>query len=535
VTIINRKNITTSGLDANALSTTTDGETIINFGDLITKGDLANGIYAGANKLLINNFGAIETFGLGAPGIHVQGDDAHTDNFGLIVTHGDHYPPLDSLHGFADGMSVEGDRFYLANHGRIQTEDKAASAMFGLGADGTIVNFGSVTCSSAARAAVLFADGDRSQVINAGQIAMSGPFYSALRVQGQDTSALNTGQILITGEGGIGIFGSGFDALTNKGVITTEAASSGGILAFGDSNQIANYGFIETTGSFSIGIVARGAGSVLGLDNEIVNSGSIVTDGDLAIGVALGIRSNGFRPAADGEIVNRGVINTHGNGASGVVMAGDGHHLTNSGRITADGGAFNSGITVFHAAGVIVTGDGAFVENSRTGVIESKNAASAAVELNALARPGLDNTTTHAELDNYGLVKAATVAVLGGDGDDTVVNLGQIVGDVVLGNGADTFVSGEASSLTGMLFLGGGDDLVDIEKGSRSMTIADFVAGPAANDIIDISAFYSNFADLKVHSYQQDKNVVIGLAGNNQLTLANVTLSALDANDFKFV
>jgi hypothetical protein len=536
VTIINKKNITTSGFDADALSTTTDGETIINFGDLTTTGDLANGISASANNVLINNFGAIETFGLGAPGISVHGDNAHTDNFGLIVTHGGHYPP-DTLHGFSDGMAVFGDRFYIANHGNIRNEDQAISAMFGLGAAGTIVNFGSVTSTSAFfGASVLFADGDGSQVINAGQIAMSGPFYSALNVQGLDTSASNNGQIRTTGVGGVGIHGSsGFATLTNKGAVIATGTDSGGILAFGDNNHIDNSGHIETNGSFTTGIVVRGGGSVLGLDNQIVNEGSIVTDGDVAIGVALGIRFNGFRPAADNVIDNRGVISTHGNGAAGVVMAGDGHHLTNSGRITADGGVFDTGFAVFHAAGVIVTGDDAQVENSKTGVIESKNADSAAVELNALTRAGLDNTTTHAELDNYGLIKGAAVAVLSGDGDDTVVNLGQIVGDVVLGNGADTFVSGKGSSLSGMLFLGGGDDFVDIEKGSGSMTIADFAAGPAPKDIIDISAFYSNLADLEAHSYQSGSDVVISLGNPDQLTLANVKLSTLDAGDFKFV
>jgi hypothetical protein len=40
---------------------------------------------------------------------------------------------------------------------------------------------------------------------------------------------------------------------------------------------------------------------------------------------------------ADGTIENRGVIETEGDGAAGTFMAGDGHHLTNSGHITTDG------------------------------------------------------------------------------------------------------------------------------------------------------------------------------------------------------
>ena len=56
-------------------------------------------------------------------------------------------------------------------------------------------------------------------------------------------------------------------------------------------------------------------------------------------------------------------------------MIGDDHHLTNSGRITTDGGAFDSEAHgVLRAAGVVVSGDEALVENTRKGVIESENA-----------------------------------------------------------------------------------------------------------------------------------------------------------------
>jgi hypothetical protein len=533
--IVNFDDFFTTGIGEDALFTDTPGEKVLNFGDLTTTGDLAAGIFASANDVSISNFGNIETFGLGAPGIAVQGDDAHIDNFGLIVTHGGHYPAADSLHGFSDGMKAFGDRFYIANHGSIQNEDQAISAMFGLGADGTIVNFGSVTSTSDIfGATVLDARGDGSQVINAGQITMSGTFYSALNVQGLDTSALNSGQILSTGVGGVGIHGnSGFAALTNNGVITTNADESSGILAFGDSNHIDNSGLIETNGSFTTGIVARGGGSVLGLDNQIVNEGSIVTDGDVAIGIALGLRFNGFRPAADGDITNRGLISTHGDGAAGAAMAGDGHHLTNSGTITTDGGAFDAGpLLGMHAAGVVVIGDGALVENARTGTIQSLDADSPAVELNVIERSGHPAAELSSRLDNSGLIQGVSVAIQGGAGQETVVNHGKIVGDVMLGDGNDTFVFGKGGTLTGNLFLGGGNDLVRIEDGSGTSHIADFAASGPSSDVIDVSAFFSTFGDLEAHSQQSGNNVVITLDPNDHLVLTGVQLSALHASDF---
>ena len=58
-----------------------------------------------------------------------------------------------------------------------------------------------------------------------------------------------------------------------------------------------------------------------------------------------------------------------------------------------------------------------------------------------------------------------------------MINHGQIVGDVVLGDGDDKFVFGEGGVLTGNLTLGSGDDVVRIENGSGTTRIADFVAG----------------------------------------------------------
>ena len=244
-----------------------------------------------------------------------------------------------------------------------------------------------------------------------------------------------------------------------------------------------------------------------------------------------------FLPASDGEITNRGTIDTHGDGAAGVAMIGDGHHLINSGRITADGGAFFSdahGVTM-HAAGVVVSGDGALVENTRSGVIRSKDANSVAVELNVLERDSLPAADMSSQLENFGLIDGKAVAVLGGAGDETVINHGRIVGDVILDDGSDTFVFGRGGSLSGDLFLGDGDDLVVVENGSGRSRIADFAAGAAGGDVVDVSDFFASFGALLARSHQQGSNVVIMLDHNDRLILENVQLSALNGGDFLFV
>ena len=82
-------------------------------------------------------------------------------------------------------------------------------------------------------------------------------------------------------------------------------------------------------------------------------------------------------------------------------------------------------------------GDDGVVENS--GSIRSRDAASAAVELNVVEQEGVPAAGLSSQLTNSGLISAPDVAVLGGAGQETVVNRGRIVGDVSLGEGNDTF------------------------------------------------------------------------------------------------
>lgn len=540
--IINHKNISTSGFDEDALTTNTSGEQVLNFGDLTTTGDLANGIFAGANNVLIQNFGSIDTSGLGAAGIFVQGENAHIENFGSVHTTGGFFGDFEF---FSEGIFAQGNGFYIANHGSVKIEGLGSSALVGDGADGLIINFG-VVDSSAANSGVVVAIGEGSQAINAGQLTSSGSFTGALEVTGEDASALNRGEILVTGAGSAGMAGDAHTHLTNQGLISITADDSFGVFSFGmvgldGGTQISNFGLIETHGGFAVGITAVGRIPLgeLGLDFEITNAGHIATEGDLAMGVTLGLSRFGIGNAANGQVVNSGIIETEGNGAAGVLMIGDGHHLTNSGRITSDGGEFffNAPLGpdfLVRAAGAAVSGDDALIENTRTGVIESKDAASAAVELNVLERDGFSNTDTSSLLENFGLIKGADVAILGGAGQETVINHGTIAGDVVLGDGADTFVFGKGGTLVGNLLLGGGHDLVRVENGSGTSRIADFAASGPSNDVIDVSAFFSSFGDLEAHSQQSGNDVVITLDHNDHLVLAGVQLSALNAGDFLF-
>jgi hypothetical protein len=177
--------------------------------------------------------------------------------------------------------------------------------------------------------------GDRSQVINVGQVTTAGIADHALFVLGEDAAAVNLGRIEISGPDSVGMEGLDTTHLTNKGVIVA-------------------------TGEFDVGMAGVGYGL------QISNLGSIAVHGALASGMVVRGFEFDTHSSADGTIVNRGMVESTGDGASGVLMFGDGHHLINSGRITTDGGAIDAGFEVFRAVGVLVSGDDALIENLRS-------------------------------------------------------------------------------------------------------------------------------------------------------------------------
>ena len=142
-----------------------------------------------------------------------------------------------------------------------------------------------------------------------------------------------------------------------------------------------------------------------------------------------------------------------------------------------------------------VAGDDAVVENTRSGIIESKDAESAAVELNVVEIFG-PAAGTSSQLVNSGKVVAPDIAVLGGAGQETAINRGRIVGDVSLGDGDDTFTFARGGTVDGEVFAGSGNDVIHVENGSGNNRVADFTAGDT-NDAVDVSAFFSSFDQVR--------------------------------------
>ena len=529
--VINFNPITKSGFDEDALTTSTPGEHILNFGNLTTTGNLGDGIFATADNVSISNFAQIETSGLAATGIFVSGSGAQINNFGRIHTSGNDTPDATS-----DAIIVFGDAFRISNFGAVRVDGDFASALVAIGDNGSVLNAGHVI-STSIESIVIGIIGDAGQVVNRGQVDVDGTDNAALETLGTHLSSVNWGRVSLTGDfnQGMTLHGAESEA-RNHGSVVVDGQNSSAMVATGVGHLLNNDGSIAVDGSGSVAMNATGGPfTPEGTDLHVVNSGRISVDGTASFGIALGLAlPNPFAvefSASDSRVDNSGSLATQGDGAAAIVLIGNGHELTNSGKVTANGGVSDSDLLgLVRASGVLISGDNVSIENERTGTITSNHVGSAAIELNVIARDGVDNAQLSSLVENWGLIKGADVAIRGGDGHESVINHGRIVGDVVLGDGSDMFVFGKHGTLSGDLFLGGGNDLVRVENASGMSRIDDFATG---QDVVDVSVFFSNFAQLSAHSKDTTTGMVITLDNNDQLLLIGV--HALNANDFSFV
>lgn len=84
---------------------------------------------------------------------------------------------------------------------------------------------------------------------------------------------------------------------------------------------------------------------------------------------------------------------------------------------------------------------------------------------------------------------------------------------------------------------GAGDDAFWYVSGDGADRITDFTAGSGSDDVIRLFGFggpVNTFAEVLALSSQVGSDVVINFGGGNSITLANVTLGSLHADDFVF-
>jgi len=129
-------------------------------------------------------------------------------------------------------------------------------------------------------------------------------------------------------------------------------------------------------------------------------------------------------------------------------------------------------------------------------------------------------------------------------GDDADLLLGSNGKDRLYGdNGDDTILGGGGrDTITGGLgddrLVGGShNDRFTFTPGTGADLIVDFVAGAGSDDVIGLigwGAAFDSFTDVMNAASQVGGDVVINLGGGDSITLQDVTLASLHADDFAF-
>ncbi|SNZ20473.1 calcium-binding protein, partial [Cohaesibacter gelatinilyticus] len=118
----------------------------------------------------------------------------------------------------------------------------------------------------------------------------------------------------------------------------------------------------------------------------------------------------------------------------------------------------------------------------------------------------------------------------GNDGDDTLDG-GQGDDYLIGGAGNDSLAGGEG---TDQLLGEAGDDIFIFATGDGDDTVMDFVAGAGSDDVIRFEWGFDNFAQMIAAARQNGPDVIIDIDANNSITLSNITLAELHADDFEF-
>ena len=328
----------------------------------------------------------------------------------------------------------------------------------------------------------------------------------------------STGSIFAEGNA-IENSGGGLD-LTNEGSLFSKSAT---IIAEDGSNVITNSGTITSSGN---GITATNG------NNTISNGGAITA-------AFTGISATG----GSSEITNTGTI-TSSNGF-GIAASGGGNTISNGGHVVA---AFD---------GIIAGGPGTLIANSGSVVTSSTLATDAAVKILSLA--GETN-----RLVNNGELAGQVNAVLGGAGDETVVNRGTMDGSVDLGKGADLFkgwfgaVDGEIHGGIGFDTIGGGagEDVIfgdngnDVLKGGGGHDILtggtgrDTLRGGLGDDSFNFNSVNDSAAGAQrdhIVDFEQGEDVIdvstidanAGVGGNQAFTFIGTTAFSGTAGELR--
>jgi hypothetical protein len=135
--------------------------------------------------------------------------------------------------------------------------------------------------------------------------------------------------------------------------------------------------------------------------------------------------------------------------------------------------------------------------------------------------------TTTAYVETLRTIDAAATTAINLTGNDHTTTIqGNAGANVLTGGAGNETISGFGGNDT--LFGGGGNDIFVFASGTGQDTVGDFVSG---SDKLDLSAFFSSFAQVQAAAHDVGGNAVLDLGGGNNVTLSGFLTAQLQSGD----
>ncbi len=501
-----------------------------------------------AERVTVTNYGLMQGKSAGtadSDGDAVDVDGLLTlDNYGTIEGLG-HNGAHDGEANLSEGIAAGGATIHnyetakIYGYGRaIQIDDSGNGAAFG---PSTIVNEG-----------LIEGGGNRPTGVTEAEAAALDPAGSeAINIVGTGADRLTNSGIII---GGVKM-GGGNDVLVNTGTMT---AIGGSAIDMGDGDDIVTLsGASAITGAILLG---AGADTFTGADAaETVDGGDGVDliDGGAGNDVLAGGAGNDTLKGGGGDdVLQGGAGNDTVSGGAGFDTL-DLSDATGAISLNLAGGKVSgagigtdtfTGIEAFRfGAGndVVSGGNGDQIFDGGAGNDNLQGGAGN----DQLAGGEGNDTVDGGSGDDIVAGGAGNDILKGGSGDDLVdggegvdsIDAGSGDDIVTAGAGNDTVAGGSGDdTITGgfgndVLTGGSGHDILVFAAGFGEDKVKDFALTGSSSDVIEFSSdLFDDFADVMSHATQVGSDVLITVDADTTLTLANIRLSALTTDDFRF-
>jgi hypothetical protein len=521
-------NVDTVAPPGSAISSAKAGDAIVtNYGTIETGGYQAHGIQATSNGVssIASEIGSGSTNAYTAK---TNGGVVTVTNTGAVETAGD----------FAYGVFAKTSNSSSASESYGSGSTNAYTAVSNGGAL-TVANNGTIKRTVGNSGGGIRAEGSTNSDVYEDYGSGSNNSYNATTTGGAVT-ATNNGTIETAGNNvaGIVIYNS-----SSSSIFETNGLGSSGntyiAAAHGAGTTLTNGGTIETAGdgaygvymnNFSSSFASQGDGS--GASNNtyiatasdgaatVINSGTIETTGDHAHGITVsstgesqsyeysssGSSNNVYIATANGgavRVTNSGTIKVTGDSSSAIYATSTAHingsnsssatagdvQITNSGDLTATGA--NS---VAIEAQSLATGSGPLTNGNisidvLSGTITGGGGSGSGIKFD----DGAANSLT-----NRGSIQARSgLAVVGGNGNESIDNYGLLIGNVDLGGGANPF-----DNRLGGTFLSG----ASVNLGAGNTLTNEGTLSPGGAGVVQTTAFTGNFVQTNTGSFVVDLN-----------------------------